>query len=142
MSIGERIELIIRENNLSVRAFSRTINCADTTILNIIAGKNDPGYKILFAIIKEYPVISPEWLLAEEGSMKRQKSIKLEPEDQNTLLELYRSARNEIKELKDELKEKNKQLGESIRSNLLLLEEKKEGGINHHGVDTECGSVG
>lgn len=122
MDIGKRIELIINEKKLSVRAFAKAIDCSDTAIGKIIARKNEPGYKILFAIIEKFDDISPEWLLTGQGEMMRAKGVKLEPEDQKTLVDLVSSQKNEIQFLKDKLEEKDKIISDLSRTNLLLVE--------------------
>lgn len=121
MGISERIQQIIKENNLSNRSFSKRINCADTTIGNIISGKSEPGYKLLFAILDSFSEIDPDWLMTGKGSMKRQNN-EIQHDDLEILTEVISSQKQEISDLKAQLREKDKQLGELIKTNLMLLE--------------------
>lgn len=68
-NISERINLVLNRKKLSIRAFSRAINCADTTIGAILKGKVDPSYSTLYSILETFPDISTEWLITGEGSM-------------------------------------------------------------------------
>lgn len=139
----------------SLRGFSKKIGISFSKLQSYQRGSS-PGLDVLNIILSNLKDISPEWLITGQGKMiktegmlyeeetpyKRSQNIHLEPDDQKTLMQLCDCQKNEIKELKEELKEKNKQLGDLIKTNLLLLEREKGGGINHRGVDIECGSVG
>lgn len=66
-NIAERIKLVLSSKNLSIRSFARAINCADTTIGNIVHDKSEPNYSTIFSILEQFPDISPEWLITGEG---------------------------------------------------------------------------
>ena len=68
-NISERLKLVLESKKLSIRSFSRTIHCADTTIGAILKGKVDPGYSTIYAILETFPYISTEWLITGEGDM-------------------------------------------------------------------------
>lgn len=68
-NISERIQLVLNDKKLSIRAFSRMINCADTTIGAILRGKVEPNYTTIFSILETFKDISPEWLITGEGDM-------------------------------------------------------------------------
>lgn len=68
-NIAERIKLVLSSKNLSIRSFARAINCADTTIGNIVQHKSEPNYSTIFSILEQFPDISPEWLITGEGDM-------------------------------------------------------------------------
>lgn len=122
IDISERILLIMTQKKLSKRAFAKLLNCSDTAINNIITKRNEPGYKILNRILQTFVDISPEWLLTGKGEMLRSNSIKLEPEDQETLKDLIKSQKSEIKYLREKLEEKDKIISDLSRTNLLLVE--------------------
>lgn len=68
-NISERLKLLLDSKKLSIRSFSRTIHCADTTIGAILHKKAEPNYSTLFSILEVYPDISPKWLITGEGEM-------------------------------------------------------------------------
>lgn len=102
-NISERIALIINQKNLSVRAFSKSVSCADTTINNIIKAQSEPGYKLLVAILENYPDLSPEWLLLGEGSQYRQKEEDTVQINKD-VLEIIKSQQKVIEDLMREQK--------------------------------------
>lgn len=124
MDIAERISLIIKEKNLSKRAFSRMVNCTDTAINNILNKRNEPGYKTLFGILQTYVDISPDWLLLGKGEMYRT-VMENSNDDIDILTEVISNQKQEILDLKAQIREKDKQLGELIKTNLMLLEREK-----------------
>jgi len=124
MDIAERISLIIKEKNLSKRAFSRMVNCTDTAINNILNKRNEPGYKTLFGILQTYVDISPDWLLLGKGEMYRT-VMGNSNDDIDILTEVISNQKQEISDLKAQIREKDKQLGELIKTNLMLLEREK-----------------
>lgn len=124
MDIAERISLIIKEKNLSKRAFSRMVNCTDTAINNILNKRNEPGYKTLFGILQTYVDISPDWLLLGKGEMYRT-VMGNSNDDIDILIEVISNQKQEISDLKTQIREKDKQLGELIKTNLMLLEREK-----------------
>jgi transcriptional regulator with XRE-family HTH domain len=124
MDIAERISLIIKEKNLSKRAFSRMVNCTDTAINNILNKRNEPGYKTLFGILQTYVDISPDWLLLGKGEMYRT-VMGNSNDDIDILTEVITNQKQEISDLKTQIREKDKQLGELIKTNLMLLEREK-----------------
>ncbi len=119
MNVSDRISLIIKEKYLSIRAFSKSINTADTTIGNIISGKSEPGYKILYAICEVYSDISPEWLITGIGEMYKGNSPN--PEVKDTIpIELYRDLKKQNEDLTSILKQCQNQIEELIKINKQL----------------------
>lgn len=68
-NISERLKLVLESKKLSIRSFSRTIHCADTTIGAILHEKAEPNFSTLYSILEAYPEISPKWLITGEGEM-------------------------------------------------------------------------
>lgn len=68
-NISERLRLVLESKKLSIRSFSRTIHCADTTIGAILHEKAEPNFSTLYSILEAYPEISPKWLLTGVGEM-------------------------------------------------------------------------
>lgn len=140
--VNNRIMQIMREKNLNKNSLSKLLDLSQPALTKIEKNLNLPSFKLLFEIIQNFPDVNPEWLLTGDGKMLRKNPVNLESDDQQTLIELCELQRKEITELKDELKEKNKQLGDSIRSNLMLLEREKEETGTHRNRNTKCDSAG
>lgn len=68
-NISERLKMVLDSKKLSIRSFSRTIHCADTTIGAILHEKAEPNFSTLYSILEAYPEISPNWLITGEGEM-------------------------------------------------------------------------
>lgn len=88
-----------------------------------------PGIDVLNIILSNIPEISPEWLISGTGEMIKKKvkqSLVETSEDVETLIEVVKNQKDEIQELKAMLKEKDKQLGELIQTNLMLLVREKD----------------
>lgn len=126
IDVSERISLIMREKNLSKRAFAKLLDCSDTAINNITTKRNEPGYKILNRILQTFDDISPEWLVTGKGKMYRQADIILEPEDQETLKDLVKSQKSEIEYLRSKLDEKDKVISNLTKINLKLIEKNND----------------
>ena len=61
--------MVLDSKKLSIRSFSRTIHCADTTIGAILHEKAEPNFSTLYSILEAYSEISPNWLITGEGEM-------------------------------------------------------------------------
>ena len=68
-NISERLKMVLDSKKLSIRSFSRTIHCADTTIGAILHEKAEPNFSTLYSILEAYSEISPNWLITGEGEM-------------------------------------------------------------------------
>ena len=136
--IQNRIKQYINIKNISVREFCRNINVSPSFLARDAEIASDK----LLNIVNVYPDISPEWLLTGNGKMLNEQSR--EPIDKpkypdrdisrfvaefdNMDFGYNKSAQSEINSLKEELKNKDKQVSDLIKMNLYLLEREKEGG--------------
>lgn len=69
MTIGDRIKTV--RGNLSRDKFAPIMCISKTTLVNYETGLRTPDADFLNKILAEFPDISPAWLLAGEGEMKR-----------------------------------------------------------------------
>lgn len=150
--IQDRLKQYIDNKKISVREFCRKVNVSSSFLARDAEIASDK----LLNIVNTFDDISIEWLITGEGEMMKQtgtlnedrsayqnkSEALLSIEEQRKLLDSYQSAQSEIESLKQEVKMKDKQLGDLIKTNLLLLEREKQGGISHNGVDSECASAG
>ena len=91
-NISERLKLVLESKKLSIRSFSRTIHCADTTIGAILNEKAEPNFSTLYSILEAYPEISPKWLITGEGEMY----VRNDSNDEKLYEEFYA---NHVKEI-------------------------------------------
>lgn len=72
MDIIERLQEIIRYEQLNVSSFARKIGVGDQTIRGIVVQKrNKPGYEILAKTIQTFDWLNAEWLMTGNGEMVR-----------------------------------------------------------------------
>lgn len=108
MDIIERLQEIIRYEQLNVSSFARKIGVGDQTIRGIVVQKrNKPGYEILAKTIQTFAWLNAEWLMTGNGEMVRK-----ELPDAN-------ASSPSLKELVDYLREKDLKIEK-------LIEEKTE----------------
>lgn len=98
-----RINKIISYYNVSLRKFSLSIGVFYNTMQNLFYRNSDVSHSILYNIIKNYPLINPEWLLTGRGEMFRDNSL------QETTKELAKTLLQN-KELKQKLEDAEKQI--------------------------------
>lgn len=65
----ERIERVIKEKGLSIRAFEQSIGASNGSVATAIKKGTDISTHTLAKIIDTYPEISADWLLCGEGFM-------------------------------------------------------------------------
>lgn len=107
--VSLRIAQIIRAEKLSNNAFAKSIGKTSSTINQIVAGRNKPGFEILDAICDAYPNLNPTWLLRGEGEMwkgKAQEQVK----DENYLQEYLSKLEDQFKRVLSQLEKKDHQL--------------------------------
>jgi transcriptional regulator with XRE-family HTH domain len=75
MLISKRIELILKQNDLTSSAFADRIGVQRSNISHILSGRNKPGLDLLEKIIVNFPAINAKWLLTGEGELNNQPSV-------------------------------------------------------------------
>lgn len=112
-TINERIALIISEFKYkSKRSFAERIGLAQTSLNDVLRGA-EPKFSTLNKILKAEPLISPEWLLTGDGPMLK--------DNATSNVDAVR-LENEIKLLRDELKDCYKEIGRLEGENRMLRE--------------------
>jgi transcriptional regulator with XRE-family HTH domain len=67
MSISERIDFLMRDNNMSPSAFADRVGVQRSNISHIMSGRNKPGLDILEKIVTSFPALNASWLLTGKG---------------------------------------------------------------------------
>lgn len=107
-TITDRINLVMKREYMTCRAFSAKIGMNSQTVNNYMNGKRDPTYEFLSRILETFVDISAEWLMRGEGSMIKEQDTSLEELKQvvNAMKVDMLVKEGVIKELKDILVEK------------------------------------
>lgn len=74
MEEKDRIEKIMREENMTLSQFSLEIGVQQSTLSHILSGRNKMSAAVMKQILKRFPTISSDWILLGDGPMRRQKS--------------------------------------------------------------------
>lgn len=117
--IQERIKEYIDYKSISIREFCRNINVS----ASFLARDAEIASDKLLNIVNKYDDLSIEWLITGNGKMLKEE-LK-ESDDIDILTEVISNQKQEISDLKTQIREKDKQLGELIKTNLMLLEREK-----------------
>lgn len=107
----------------SFRGFAKKIDISYSKFQSYQRG-SQPGIDVLDKIISIYPEVNAEWLVTGKGKMLKESDINSD-DDIDILTEVITNQKQEISDLKTQIREKDKQLGELIKTNLMLLEREK-----------------
>lgn len=73
--MNERIQLILKTQNISASKFADEIGVQRSRISHIISGRNNPSLDFIQKIIKRFPDISSDWLVFGKGSMYKEQDL-------------------------------------------------------------------
>lgn len=107
----------------SFRGFAKKIDISYSKFQSYQRG-SQPGIDVLDKIISINPEVNAEWLVTGKGKMLKESDINSD-DDIDILTEVISNQKQEISDLKAQIREKDKQLGELIKTNLMLLEREK-----------------
>ena len=79
MDVKEKIEKIIKAENLNFAQFAAQINIQGSTLSHILNGRNKPSLDVLKSILNRYRNISSDWLILDVGTMYRAEKQSQEP---------------------------------------------------------------
>lgn len=63
MNITERLQYIMKLNNLSASAFADKIDVQRSSISHILSGRNKPSLEFIQKVLTAFPKVSSDWLL-------------------------------------------------------------------------------
>lgn len=96
MNLSERIQLILKENNLKQRDFAKELGVTESYISAIISGRNTNVSLTLACLIEEKYGYNSEWIMKAKGS-------KLKTASKNAALsDVHKRAIHRIEHLKPE----------------------------------------
>ena len=65
----DRLIKFMKTEGVSAAKLAETIQVQPSTISHIMAGRNNPRYDFLAAVMRHYPKLSARWLMLGEGEM-------------------------------------------------------------------------
>lgn len=71
MDEKERIEEIMRKEEMSAAVFANEIGIQGSTLSHILNGRNNPSLDVLKKILNRFRIVSSDWLILGIGSMYR-----------------------------------------------------------------------
>lgn len=70
MDICDRINEIIKHENLNIASFARKIGIGDQTVRGVVAmRRNKPGFDFIMKIAQTFDWLNAHWLITGEGDM-------------------------------------------------------------------------
>ena len=70
MDICDRINEIIKHENLNIASFARKIGIGDQTVRGVVAmRRNKPGFDFIMKIVQTFDWLNAHWLITGEGDM-------------------------------------------------------------------------
>jgi len=80
MLIQDRIQIIIKANNLSASEFANKIDVKRSNLSHVLSGRNKPSLDFLSKIISTYPSVNASWLITGEtrdGEFSEKPEVKI-----------------------------------------------------------------
>lgn len=70
--MNTRLKQFLAAENISQAQFADTINVVRASVSHVLAGRNNPGYEFIKAIMDNYPSLNIEWLILGKGKMYKE----------------------------------------------------------------------
>ncbi|MBN2728202.1 MAG: helix-turn-helix transcriptional regulator [Bacteroidales bacterium] len=71
----ERLKLFMDSYNLSAADLADEIDVQRSGISHLLSGRNNPSLSFITKLLEQYPELSPDWLLFDNGAMIREERI-------------------------------------------------------------------
>lgn len=118
--IKDRIFEFLRSGNKSAVQFAEEIGVQPSSVSHILSGRNKPSLDFVLKMLDKYKYLSTEWLLFGKGGMyKEQKMQTLFDES-----EMMGKPPEPISEERDEVRQEEKRLFESVDNDDIIKSEK------------------
>lgn len=73
--MNTRLKQFLAAENISQAQFADTINVVRASVSHVLAGRNNPSYDFIKAIMDNYPALNIEWLILGKGKMYKERSV-------------------------------------------------------------------
>lgn len=71
--MNTRLKQFLAAENISQAQFADTINVVRASVSHVLAGRNNPSYDFIKAIMDNYPALNIEWLILGKGKMYKKR---------------------------------------------------------------------
>lgn len=68
MEIKDRLQMVMKMNNLTASAFADKINVQRSSVSHILAGRNKPSLDFIQKLLNEFPRVSADWLVSGKNN--------------------------------------------------------------------------
>lgn len=72
--MNTRLKQFLAAENISQSQFADTIKVVRASVSHVLAGRNNPSYDFIKAIMDNYPSLNIEWLMLGKGKMYKESS--------------------------------------------------------------------
>ena len=72
MSIGERLKILMQNENIAQSRFADLIGIQRSAVTHIVSGRNQPSFDVLRKILENFPYVNAEWLMNGSGDMMKE----------------------------------------------------------------------
>lgn len=95
--MNTRLKQFLAAENISQAQFADTINVVRASVSHVLAGRNNPSYDFIRAIMDNYPALNIEWLILGKGKMykEREAGLLFEEPEQEAMPEMPESSHPE-----------------------------------------------
>ena len=92
--MNTRLKQFLAAENISQAQFADTINVVRASVSHVLAGRNNPSYDFIRAIMDNYPALNIEWLILGKGKMykEREAGLLFEEPEQEAMPEMQESS--------------------------------------------------
>lgn len=73
--MNTRLKQFLAAENISQAQFADTINVVRASVSHVLAGRNNPSYDFIKAIMDKYPELNIEWLILGKGKMYKDRNV-------------------------------------------------------------------
>jgi transcriptional regulator with XRE-family HTH domain len=78
-TMNTRLKQFLAAENISQAQFADIINVVRASVSHVLAGRNNPSYDFIKAIMDNYPDLNIEWLILGKGKMYKDRTATAEP---------------------------------------------------------------
>ena len=71
-NMNTRLKQFLAAENISQAQFADTIKVVRASVSHVLAGRNNPSYDFIRAIMDNYPSLNIEWLMLGKGKMYKE----------------------------------------------------------------------
>lgn len=83
---GVRLQQFLSAENITQAQFADSLGITRASISHILAGRNKPSFDFLSGVLRRYPNLSIDWLIAGKGRMYRTPAAELFAAEQSGIL--------------------------------------------------------